>query len=84
MLGAVSGIDHMPNTNAWEYDAVLATKQAYERCGLTLRVIEGPPALGDKTKLGLEGRDEEIANFITFMKSLSRAGSTPSAYNWMR
>jgi mannonate dehydratase len=83
VLGAVSGIDHMPNTNAWEYDAVLATKQAYEKCGLTLRVIEGPPALGDKTKLGLEGRDEEIANFITFMKSLSRAGIDTICYNWM-
>jgi mannonate dehydratase len=62
---------------------VLATKQAYEKCGLTLRVIEGPPALGDKTKLGLEGRDEEIANFITLMKSLSRAGIDTICYNWM-
>ena len=33
--------------------------------GLKLEVIEGPPALSEKTKLGLEGRDEEISNFIT-------------------
>ena len=83
VLGAVSGIDRDPKTNPWDYDAVLATKLAYEKCGLKLRVIEGPPALGDKTKLGLDGRDEEIANFITFMKSLSRAGIDTICYNWM-
>ncbi len=83
VLGAVCGIDRVPNTNPWDYEAVRSTKEAYAKSGLTLRVIEGPPALGDKTKLGLDGRDEEIANFITFMKSLSRAGIDTICYNWM-
>ncbi len=83
VLGAVTGIDRVPNTNPWDYEAVLATKQAYAKAGLTLRVIEGPPALGEITKLGLDGRDQEIANFITFMKSLSRAGIDTVCYNWM-
>jgi mannonate dehydratase len=83
VLGAVTGIDRIPNTNPWDYDAILSTKQAYEKAGLKFRVVEGPPALGDKTKLGLEGRDEEIANFISFMKNLSRAGIDTICYNWM-
>ena len=83
VLGAVTGIDRIPDKKPWEYEAVLQTKQAYEKCGLKLTVIEGPPALGDITKLGLPGRDEEIANFITFMKSLSQAGINTICYNWM-
>jgi mannonate dehydratase len=67
----------------WEFKAVLAVKEAWEKVGLKLRVIEGPPALGEKTKLGLAGRDEEIANFITLMKSLTQAGIDTICYNWM-
>lgn len=83
VLGVVTGIDKVANANPWEYEAILSTKQAYEKAGLKFRVVEGPPALGDKTKLGLEGRDEEIANFISFMKNLSRAGIDTICYNWM-
>ncbi len=83
VLGAVTGIDKVPNANPWDYEAILSTKQAYETAGLTFRVVEGPPALSDKTKLGLEGRDEEISNFISFMKNLSRAGIDTICYNWM-
>ena len=78
VLGAVGGIDprmvSLPNAKPWEYDAVSAVKNAWDKAGLKLEVIEGPPALSEKTKLALEGRDEEISNFILFMKNLSRAG----------
>ena len=74
VLGAVSGIDRTASGNQWEYEQILQTQKAYQQSGLQLRVIEGPPSLGEKTKLGLEGRDEEIANFIVFMKGLSKVG----------
>lgn len=46
--------------------------------------MEGPPSLGTLTKLGLPGRDEEIANFITFMKNLKQHGEVDViCYNWM-
>ena len=87
VLGAVGGIDPrmagLQNINPWDYEAINAVKNAWNKAGLKLEVIEGPPALSEKTKLGLGGRDEEIANFITFMKNLSRAGIDTVCYNWM-
>lgn len=87
VLGAVGGINPrmggLQNAPAWGLDAVMANKNAWEKAGLKLEVIEGPPSLGEKTKLGLDGRDEEISNFITFMKNLSKAGINCICYNWM-
>ncbi|MGH9638389.1 MAG: mannonate dehydratase, partial [Candidatus Angelobacter sp.] len=87
VLGAVGGInEHItekPDAKPWDYDTIMAVKEAWHRQGLKFNVVEGPPALGEKTKLGLEGRDEEIANFILFMKNLSKAGIQVICYNWM-
>ena len=85
--GAVAGIDARlfedPDTPPWEFDAIKNVTEAWKRVGLHYAVVEGPPSLGAKTKLGLEGRDEEIANFIVFMKNLRRAGLDCICYNWM-
>ena len=66
VLGAVAGINPkmigLNDAKPWDLPVIQAVKNAWDNEGLTLRVIEGPPALGEKTKLGLEGRDEEIAN----------------------
>jgi mannonate dehydratase len=87
VLGAVGGISPgmvgLKNVNAWDFEAVSAVKNAWEKEGLKLEVIEGPPSLGEKTKLGLDGRDEEISNFITLMKNLSKVGISTICYNWM-
>ena len=87
VLGAVGGINPgmagMEGANNWEHGVIKAVKEAWEKEGLTLRVIEGPPSLYTKTKLGLEGRDEEIENFITFMKNISQLGIDTVCYNWM-
>jgi mannonate dehydratase len=83
VLGAVGGVDRAPNAKLWDYESIMFTKANYAKYGLNFRVVEGPPGLGDKTKLGLDGRDEEIANFITFMKNLTKAGLDTVCYNWM-
>ncbi len=87
VYGAVGGInpkmvgmDDRPN---WEFEVVKAVKESWDKEGLKLTVIEGPPSLYTKTKLGLEGRDEEISNFITFLKNISRVGIHTVCYNWM-
>jgi mannonate dehydratase len=87
VFGAVGGINTkmvaLDDAKPYEEKSVAAVKEAWSKVGLNFNVVEGPPSLGEKTKLGLEGRDEEIANFITFMKSLSKAGVDTICYNWM-
>lgn len=87
VFGAVGGINPhmvgMKGANNWEYKVIKAVKEAWEKEGLKLTVIEGPPALYEKTKLGLAGRDEEIAHFITFLKNISSLGIDTVCYNWM-
>ena len=87
VLGAVGGIDpkmvEMDGANNWELNVIKAVKESWDQEGLKLTVVEGPPSLNTKTKLGLPGRDEEIANFITFMKNISEVGIDTVCYNWM-
>jgi mannonate dehydratase len=88
VFGAVGGVNPKMSTltdaEAWHPKVLSANKEAWEQAGLKLNVIEGPPSLGTKTKLGLDGRDEEIANFITFMKNLkAHGGIDVICYNWM-
>jgi len=88
VFGAVGGINTKlagldDTAKAYEEKSVAAVKEAWSKVGLNFNVVEGPPSLGEKTKLGLEGRDEEIDNFITLMKSLSKAGVDVICYNWM-
>jgi mannonate dehydratase len=82
--GAVTGVRPYGDTKPWDPKAIIANKEAWEKVGLKWNVVEGPPALGDKTKLGLDGKDEEIDNFITFMKNLKQYGGVDIiCYNWM-
>jgi mannonate dehydratase len=81
---AVSGVIRMEGVSPWHPEAIMATKAAWDKKGIKWLVVEGPPSLGTKTKLGLEGRDEEISNFITFMKNLKQYGDVDIiCYNWM-
>jgi mannonate dehydratase len=84
VLHAVSGVERMSDTNAWDPKAITATKEIWDKTGIKWTVVEGPPSLGTITKLGLEGKDEEISNFITFMKNLKQYGDVDViCYNWM-
>ena len=81
---AVSGVIRMEGVSPWEPEAIKATKAAWDKEGIKWIVVEGPPTLGTRTKLGLDGRDEEISNFITFMKNLKQYGDVDIiCYNWM-
>lgn len=86
ILGAVSpsspGAAGLPNVKPWEYEGLVAVKEAYAKRGLQWKVLEGTPPL-DKAKLGIEGRDEQIDNFITLMQNMKRIGLDTICYNWM-
>ena len=84
VLHAVSKVKTNENQKPWEPEAIKATKEGWEKQGMKWTVVEGPPALGEQTKLALSGRDEEISNFITFMKNLKQYGGVDViCYNWM-
>jgi len=84
VLHAVSGIERVSGAKPWDPEAITATKATWDKLGIKWCVVEGPPSLGTQTKLGLEGRDEEISNFITFMKNLKKYGDVDIiCYNWM-
>jgi mannonate dehydratase len=87
VYGAVGGISpdmvNMRGAANYGLPVIKAVKNAWKDVGLDLKVIEGPPSLNTKTKLGLEGRDEEIENFITFIKNLGSVGIDTVCHNWM-
>lgn len=84
LLHAVSGVMRNTELKPWDPKVITATKEGWEKLGIQWTVVEGPPSLGEQTKLGLAGRDEEIANFITFMKNLKQYGGVDViCYNWM-
>ena len=84
IYGAVSGVRATGDIKPWQPEAIKATKEGWDKLGMKWNVVEGPPTLGEKTKLGLPGRDEEVANFITFMKNLKQYGGVDViCYNWM-
>jgi mannonate dehydratase len=84
VLHSVSGVERTPDIQAWDPRAIIATKEIWAKEGIKWTVVEGPPSLGSQTKLGLPGRDEEISNFITFMRNLKQYGDVDViCYNWM-
>jgi mannonate dehydratase len=72
----------MREKNSWDFDVLSAIKKKFEDYGLQWKVVEGPPPL-EKTKLGLDGRDEEIEHFMTFMKNIRKLDIDIVCYNWM-
>ena len=81
---AVSGLIRMEGVEPWDPEIIKATKAAWDKEGIKWCIVEGPPILGTRIKLGLEGRDEEISNFIKFMKNLKQYGDVDIiCYNWM-
>lgn len=81
---AVSGIIKGTGYDPWDPKAISATKSAWEKENMKWTVVEGPPSLGNLTKLGLDGRDQEIENFIKFMRNLKEYGGVDViCYNWM-
>jgi len=79
---AIAGMG-LRGTVEQQSEQVNRTKATYEAAGLKIVGVEGAPVSFEKMKLGLDGRDEEIQNFINAIQALSQAGIKMICYNWM-
>ena len=75
-------VANMKGSDTWSLPVMKAVKAAYADAGLEWKVLEGTPGM-DKTKLGLDGRDEEIDHFIQLIKNMPEVGLDVICYNWM-
>jgi mannonate dehydratase len=67
----------------WSYEDLQGTKNWLENAGLRFRVLEGSVPLTDRIRLGLDGRDEDIAAFKQFLRDCGEVGVPVVCYDWM-
>ncbi|MFB6105615.1 MAG: mannonate dehydratase [Halobacteriaceae archaeon] len=66
----------------WTYDELNGMQNWFHNAGLDIEVFEGSIPLTDVTKLGLEGRDEEIAAFKQFLRDCGDLDINTVCYDW--
>ena len=66
----------------WSYDALAWLKDQYNAAGFELPVIEWRPPT-NKIKMGLEGRDDEIAAVVELITSMGKLNIGVWCYEWM-
>jgi mannonate dehydratase len=64
-------------------DTLANVKATYEAAGLSIAGVESHPVAAEKIKLGLPGRDEEIANYCAVIEALGKVGIPMCCYNFM-
>ena len=64
-------------------DTLTNIKASYEASGLSIAGVESHPVAAEKIKLGLPGRDEEIANYCAVIEALGKVGIPMCCYNFM-
>jgi mannonate dehydratase len=64
-------------------DTRVKIKATYRASGLSIAGVESHPVAAEKIKLGLPGRDEEIANYCAVIEALGKVGIPMCCYNFM-
>ena len=74
----------LPGETHWEEQHVRALVEKTEAAGLRFEAIENVPThFYDKVMLGLEGRDEQLENYISTIRAVARAGVPVLGYHFM-
>ena len=85
-LGVKEAVCNLPYADpSFDYADYQQLKTIYDRFkdyGFRITVIEGAPP-NEKIKLGLPGRDEEIARFQSLLENMGRLGIEIMCYNFM-
>ena len=82
VTGVVSTLMGKQPGEVWSKEEILALKKEVEDAGLELAGIESVN-ISDDIKIGTEKREEHIANYITTLENLGKAGIHIICYNFM-
>lgn len=82
VTGVVSTLMGKQPGEIWTKGEILALKKEVEDAGLVLAGIESVN-ISDDIKIGTEKREEHIANYITTLENLGKAGIHVICYNFM-
>jgi mannonate dehydratase len=81
ICGVLAALAKLPKS---EYEAALAKVVAeFKEAGLKVACVESHPVPAEKIKLGIDGRDEEIENYIAAIRALANVGVPIICYNFM-
>ncbi len=72
---------HAPE-QPWEHGPLALYKQQIEDAGFRLTVLEDNPPM-DRLRLGLPGREEELAAVLELIRVMGKLGIEVWCYNWM-
>jgi len=88
LRGASTGAAPLPyqvpprGERPWERPALEALQQEYAQVGLTIAAVEDTAPM-DLVRLGLPGRDEQIAHVLDQVRAMGECGIQVLCYNWM-
>jgi mannonate dehydratase len=74
----------LPGERRWEVADLVWLRRRCEGYGLRLEALENVPVgFYDRAMLGLEGRDEQIADYQATIRNMGAAGIPILGYHWM-
>jgi mannonate dehydratase len=81
---AVTGLprERPDGPTTWDFMSLLHMTRRFADAGFTVAVIESAPPM-DRIRLGLPGRDEEIAHVCELLTNMGAVGIPVWCYNWM-
>ncbi len=74
----------LPGEQRWETSDLQWLRRRCDQYGLRLEALENVPnSFFDRAMLGLDGRDEQIANYQATIRNMGAAGIPILGYHWM-